>query len=203
MDVSAFASADHIQEVDKHALLTHAGYLTIKRAEGDTVYLDYPNSEVKSAMAKLYCSQFWLDRLKSDSLAKAFLESVEAQDAESVRAVLNAVVHPFDYSDFPLKSEGAVRHLIQVFCLGAGIPTRIEVHSPKGRSDLEISTSTVDAVFEFKFARARSEVAGLLKSASKQIADRDYGSALPHRSLLRLALVFSEPDRSFAAAFRV
>lgn len=53
MDVSTLSSADHIQEVHKYALLAHAGYLTIKRAEGDTVYLDYPNAEVKSAMAKI------------------------------------------------------------------------------------------------------------------------------------------------------
>lgn len=55
---------------------------------------------------------------------------------------------------------------------------------------------------DFSLCKASVE-RGRLKSASKQIADRDYGSALPHRSLLRLALVFSEPDRSFVAAFRV
>ena len=200
LSVSDLSSADHIDRLDPRVLLTHAGYLTIKDADGFRVRLGYPNEEVRDAMARLYSSAFWPDEQVAERLSTRLVEAVEGENADHLLGTLNALVHELDYQDFPIRSEAAVRQLVQVFCLSAGLPTRIEVHSPKGRSDLEFSTKSVDAVFEFKYAPSFAAAASLLSEAKAQLLDRDYGVARPGRRLFRAALVFSAADRKFVLA---
>ena len=50
--LSTLSGSSDLENLSDLGLLTQAGYLTIKAVRyGDTVFLDYPNLEVKCAMA--------------------------------------------------------------------------------------------------------------------------------------------------------
>ena len=198
VSVNQLTAADHIDKLDPRVLLTHAGYLTIKEAvDGSKVRLAYPNAEIRSAMAQLYRTHFWSEEFDGDSLAQRFVDAVRSCRYVAIIEILNEIVHQLDYNRFHLTDEGAVRELVQVFCIAADLPNRIEVHSPFGRSDLEISTVDFEAVFEFKYARNGQNSETLLKQAKDQLVLRDYGFARKSKPLHRIALVFSEVQRKF------
>ncbi len=200
MQLSTLESADHIEALALPVVLSHAGYLTIKEAGGTWVRMGYPNEEVRLSMGLVFSTAFWPDRSGNRGLAGRLVEALASGDAEAVLKAMNALVHCLDYQDFTLTNEAAVRQLLQVFCLGADIPNRIEVHSPKGRSDLEISTAGQEIVFEFKFARKGERVQALLAKALEQMRERDYGNPGEGNEFVRLAVVFSGVKRKFVAA---
>lgn len=111
---------------------------------------------------------------------------------------LNSVVQHLDYQAFPIREEKNIHELLNIFFLGAGMAPMTEVHTPLGRSDLQIRTRTKTIVFEFKFCRGEDAVArGLLEDAKRQLAERNYGEPAPDTDLLRIAAVFSEKKRRF------
>ena len=71
----------------------------------------------------------------------------------------------------------------------------IEVHSALGRSDLEVNAGCYRWVFEYKYARKGEEPQSLLDIAARQMIDRQYGLTPHQQKILRVAAVFSEPDR--------
>lgn len=55
ISLASLSGSSDLENLSDIGLLTQAGYLTIKAVEyGNTVFLDYPNLEVKRAMAQLY-----------------------------------------------------------------------------------------------------------------------------------------------------
>lgn len=86
---------------------------------------------------------------------------------------------------------------MQIFCIAAGLRTRLEVHSPLGRSDHEIETDHVDVVIEYKYVKD-GKVMDALEQAKQQIVTRDYGAPHGNRELRRFALVFDGEMRRFA-----
>lgn len=52
--LSELTSSSDIKNLSDVALLTQAGYLTLKNIVGTTAYVSYPNEEVKTSMAQLY-----------------------------------------------------------------------------------------------------------------------------------------------------
>lgn len=197
LSVAQLSSADHIDHLDPRALLTHTGYLTIKEAQGAFLTLGYPNLEVRDAMAQLFGTVFWPEAKLQEGLAKSFVQALERADEASLLDALNAVVRKVDYQNFALTTEAAVRQLVQVFALGANLLVRIEVHSPKGRSDLELSMQSVDAVFEFKVVDRKGQAAHAAQEATRQIIDRRYGNPRPGVKFLRIAAVFARDVRAF------
>lgn len=177
-------------------MLYQNGYLTIKSPATDgTLTLGYPNREVKESLSKLYVNA----ALRSDLGYTGQLESVSlalsTYDAAQIIDFLNRFFNTIDYEHFPLKDEGAVRGMVQAFIQGAGIRAISEKHSSKGRSDLEVFSTSRRIVFEFKYSRRAEEESELLNQATKQILSRQYGYDLDSRPLLRIAAVFSATER--------
>ena len=55
--LKVLGGSSDVENLSDMELLVQAGYLTIKKIQGTTAYLDYPNLEVRSAMAQLYLEQ--------------------------------------------------------------------------------------------------------------------------------------------------
>ena len=197
--LSKLGSADHITQINKLALLTFAGYLTIKQVKNGNAILGYPNLEVRSALAKLYASKFWSDDAARGTLSDNFFDALEERNPQLVLIALREIIHNLNYQAFRITSEALVQQAVQLFCMGAGRDVRIEVPSPNGRSDLELALDDTDVVFEFKCAQKTSDVSRLLKEAREQIIKRDYGVLRKGRALLRLATVFCLETRQFEA----
>ena len=200
VSLSDLGASRQYDEISTEALLTQAGYLTIKElVGGDFVRLGYPNEEVSRSMARLYASEL----LKGQNLARSgvpLLSNVMASETpDTVVDYFNRALISIDYNRYPVNSEAACRAYLQVLLIGAALVPHVEVHNALGRSDMEVEVGNRHWVFELKYARSASEVKGLLKEAVLQIQSRHYGEKTDGKELIRVALVFSEADRQFTA----
>ena len=57
MALKVLGGSSDVENLSDIELLVQAGYLTIKKIQGTTAYVDYPNLQVRSAMAQLYLEQ--------------------------------------------------------------------------------------------------------------------------------------------------
>ena len=197
------ASADQ-KHVSDLALLAQTGYLTIKETRNDVFLVGYPNKEVADAMAQLYYELLLRGKTLDEVGVGGLGTLLWNGSAEEVVDDFNRLTLSLDYSHYPVKDEYCCRGFVQAILHGARCTPRIEVHNAFGRSDLELDAGRRHWVFEFKFLPAsvksqKREAAKLLKEAEDQILDRRYGVAAAEkgRELVRLALVFSERERSF------
>lgn len=188
-------------EIDLEALLFQSGYLTVKSVEGgDFVELNYPNEEVVVSMAQLYAeNMIRKERIAQSGIAR-LKNDMSYGSLDEVVTSFNRVLDNVDYHDSPICNEGSCRTHLQILMIGLALLPRVEVHNAKGRSDMEVETSTRHWVFEFKFAHRDEEAPALLEKAVEQMTDCRYGMGyLGDKSLLRAALVFSAESRAFVA----
>lgn len=139
ISLSELSGASDIETLSDIGLLTQTGYLTIKSVRfGNTVYLDYPNVEVRTAMAQLYTSCLLNGRTAGEVGAGSIAEVLREDSAESVFHILNRLFLSIDFQGFPVRDEASVRAYVQVYIAGAGLHPKIEHHNAHGRSDLEV-----------------------------------------------------------------
>lgn len=194
-NLSGSSDAENLSDI---GLLTQAGYLTIKAVEyGDTVYVDYPNAEVRRAMAQLYMEQLLNGKSAGQVGAGPIVKVLRSEGAESVFHILNRLFASIDYQHYPVKDEYSVRAFTQVYMAGAGLEPKVEVHNNKGRSDLEVCAGNRHWVIEFKFCRGDQSPKTLLQEAVNQICQKEYGLQTQTKELIRVALVFSQEKRIF------
>ena len=201
------ATATDVEHINDLALLTQAGYLTIKGVGTDSFLVGYPNKEVADSLAWLYREKL-LSSQSIDQLGAMHLrKDLQEGNIDSVVDQINKLFLATDYTRYPVNDEITCRNYLQLFLtLGAFVRTYAELHNALGRSDLELETSRLHWVFEIKFLKNGNkgeeqklpEAERLLKTAVAQIKERHYGeSDLSGKKLIRVALVYSEKDRQF------
>lgn len=196
--LSTLSFSSDIENFSDVGLLTQAGYLTIKAVKyGDTVFVGYPNKEVKKSIAQLYVEQLLNGRIAGQVGAGPIVEVLSEEGAESVFHILNRLFHAIDYSRYPVKDEASVRAFVQVYFSGAGLDPVIEHHTAHGRTDLEVKAGTRHWIFEFKVARPDESAKVKLSEALEQIKSRNYGADSTYCEVRRIALVFSIGKREF------
>lgn len=184
---------DHISDL---ALLTQAGYLTIKRHELDTYYVSYPNREVATSMAALYAGMLLKRTTIADAGGSKIRTAVLAADLDEFFGSANKTFASFDYTRFPITDEKTCQIFLQIILTCVGFDVIAERHNALGRSDLEFDTEDHHWVIELKFQRRKDSVETLLREAVRQIRDRNYGASSA-KPLIRAAAVFSEAKRAF------
>ncbi len=184
--------------VNDLVLLTQAGYLTIKRRQGQTLFVSYPNQEVADSMATLYTemllSNRTLEAVGAGDLQRAILTGNVTQLSESANRAFAAI----DYDRYPIEDEKHCQAFLQVFIAGAGYNVTAERHGALGRSDLELDSESCHWVLEIKFQHKDESVEALLAKAVDQITEKQYGAATD-KPLVRAAAVFSEEKRQFVS----
>ena len=174
-------------------LLYQSGYLTIKGYDSDTseYVLDFPNSEVVSA--------FW------SSLADRFLRGADGISAFNVKKCLRDLNEgrPEDFmlsmkslfadtnSEYERNKEIHFQNMMAIAAKMMGLTVRTEIHSAKGRCDMQILTSGFVYVFEFK-------INGTPEEALNQIYENGY--AVPFeadsRTVFAIGANFSTESRT-------
>lgn len=183
------------------ALLTHAGYLTIKERTDDGYLVDYPNKEVSDSLASIYREQLMSRQTLSEAGALNLTDDLRSGNINRLFEQLNRLFLVMDYKKYPITDETTCRNYIQLFLtLGAGIRAYSELHNALGQSDIEIDTERLHWVLEAKFlpSERASEVAAdsLLKNALEQIQQKSYGEPnISGKKLIRIGFVFSEKER--------
>ena len=197
VSINVLSGASDPNSLSDIGLLTQTGYLTIKKVEGETVYVGYPNSEVRTAMAQLYIEQLLAGKTLEQAGADRIVHRLETKGAESIVCMLNRLFASLDYVNYPVRNEASLRAFIQVFFSGAGLEPIVEHHNAHGRSDLEVRAGEKVWLFELKVAKEGENSERLLREAIEQIRERRYGYSLLDKTLIRVALVFSLEKKEF------
>lgn len=192
--LSASSDSENLSDI---GLLTQAGYLTIKAVEYGAVFVDYPNAEVRTAMAQLYMEQLLGGKIAGEVGAGPIVRILSDESTESVFHIFNRVFRAIDYRNYPVRDEAVLRAIVQVYIAGAGLKPRAEVHGNHGRSDLEVAAGNRLWVFEFKVVNREQNSEEKLQEAVDQVIKRGYGNPTEHQQLKRVAMVFSLEKRQF------
>ena len=198
ISLASLSGSSDVESLSDIGLLTQEGYLTIKAVEyGNTVFLDYPNLEIKRAMAQLYTELLLKGKVAGQVGAGDIVRVLNNDDPEEVFHILNRLFTAIDYQNYPVVDETSVRAFIQVYLAGAGLDPKVERHNAHGRSDLEVNVGTRLWVFELKTAHEGKSAEAALQEAIDQLTSRRYGEQDAVGKLERVALVFSLTERSF------
>ncbi|MGP1438610.1 MAG: AAA family ATPase [Treponema sp.] len=174
-----------IGQGDLIPLLFQAGYLTIKDYNEDNIsyigqyVLGYPNDEVKYALLerlmKVYTSAS--NSIEGDFKINKFETAMREGDIERVLNLIKALMASIPYDSLPadklfLREQNYQTAVYLIFKL-MGQYVRTEVHSSKGRLDVEVET--VDSIYIFEF-----KVGGEPEDALTQI--KEVGYAEKHKA---------------------
>ena len=156
-------------------LLFQSGYLTIKGYDRETLEytLGFPNREVYRS--------FW------ESLASHFFKGIDGNPAFNVRKCIKDINEgrPEDFmqgmrslfadthSEAERNKEIHFQNMMAIAAKMMGLIVRTEIHSAKGRCDMQVLTSRYVYVFEFK-------IDGTAEEAIAQIREKGY--AVPFES---------------------
>ncbi len=175
-------------------LLYQSGYLTLKDYYKDTqeYLLGFPNKEVETS--------FW------SSLAQRFFRDVDGSSAFNLRKFLSDLNEgrPEEFmlslkslfadtsSETEKNKEIHFQNMMAIAAKMMGLSARTEIHSAKGRCDMQIFSSGFVYIFEFK-------IDGSAKEALKQIHEKGY--AIPFeadsRTVFMIGANFSTEMRTF------
>lgn len=191
--LSALSDTDNFSDI---GLLTQTGYLTLRKINGTTAYVDYPNAEVRTSMAQLYLGQLLNRKTAVQVGAGSIAYALGSENAETVYQKLNILFKGINQENYPATNEATVRAYVQVYMSAAGLEARTEVQGNPDSSDLEVTSGNRLWVFEFKADENRS-AESQLQEAINQILERDYGNPTEFQELRRVAMVFSLKQRQF------
>jgi Predicted AAA-ATPase/PD-(D/E)XK nuclease superfamily len=166
--------AFELEKLDNLALLYQTGYLTIKeKTDYGTVFLDYPNREVKEALLRALIADYAnegrvLPRINQIKLA--FFRN----DMAKIMELLNGLFKSIPNQIFIANREAYFHSITYLTFTLLGVHIQTEVNSSDGRLDALVHTPERLFIFEFKLGETA-------ETALSQIQNQDY--AAPYRHL--------------------
>lgn len=200
---SVLTASQEYVNMQREAILTQSGYLTLKTVYPNGIcLLGYPNEEVAQSMAQL-CAGGVLKAPLVFAEMSELPNCLEFEGIDKVVYYFNKAFANITYQNYPVTSEAACAMGVQVLLIGAAMIPAVEVQNAYGRSDLEVKVGNRLWVMEFKFlpkeaAQPEKEAQRLLEDGLQQLKERHYGEQhLEKAELKKAALVFSEEKRQF------
>ena len=151
------------------SLLFQSGYLTIKNVEdeGNTVFLDFPNNEVKSAFAStmlnVYANVDTRVNLNSVRLRNAF----EERNVEKAMMIIKSYFANVSYLLINKSKESDYHLMFHSMLVAIDCDINVEVETNRGRVDGVLRTKNTIYVIELKRDKSADE-------AINQIKDKCY-----------------------------
>ena len=174
-------------------VIYQSGYLTIKKYDKEfgLYTLGFPNREVEEGFLRFLMPYYAKsDRTRSGFEIKRFVDDVRKGDIDGFMERLQGFLSDCPYEmarDVELHYQNV---LFIVFRL-AGLYTRVEYHTSRGRIDMVVQTADYVYVMEFKLD-------GSAEQALQQIEEKQY--ALPFaadaRKVFRIGVNFSSETRN-------
>ncbi len=156
VSINVLSGASDPNSLSDIGLLTQTGYLTIKKVEGETVYVGYPNSEVRTAMAQLYIEQLLAGKTLEQAGADRIVHRLETKGAESIVCMLNRLFCFVGLRELSSPQRGIFTCIHPGFSFsGAGLEPIVEHHNAHGRSDLEVRAGEKSLVIRAQSCQRR------------------------------------------------
>lgn len=177
------------------ALLTQAGYLTIKEPmSGETFLLDYPNLEVRRTMAQLYTEKLLKGKVPGQVGAGPIVEALSEGSLEFVVFVLNQFFLAIDCQKYLVKDEATLRAYVQVYFAAAGLEVETEPEGDR-RNELKVKAGRQDWLFDFRIVKDLKDASVHCVDADECMRKTHLGNQEGRKDLRRVELVFSTETR--------
>ncbi len=178
------------------ALLTQAGYLTIKAPEpGETFLLDYPNFEVRRSVALLYTEQLLDGRVPGQVGGGPIVEALSEGPLEFVVLVLNRFFSAIDFQKYPIKDVATVRAYVQVYFAASGLEVVEEHRGTNGRKELKVKAGRQDWLFDFRIIKTLKDASEHNVGADKRTGETFLSDQKVPEDIRKVELVFSTEAR--------
>jgi len=199
-------SPGEIETAPPESFLYQTGYLTLRDGVSDDFSLDYPNTEVLNSMSQLVYNNMMQTGSDYVDLRSPLLQALADVDCERLIDTFNRLLASIPYEDYDnaakqglrlskLKitaQEWLYRSTILAFLRGCGVLSFGEMHSNKGRSDLQIMHKGIPWVIEIKVAR-NDDSAAKAQEAMKQINDNQYAD--PYKNAKKVGIAINDNTR--------
>ena len=151
------------------ALLFQSGYLTITpRSDYYTLFLDYPNGEVREAFSELLVKNVYLDNkggVFNPEDAKLAIRNGETSELIYLIKPIFASIPYHEYKNN--QNEGFYHSIFHTVLMAVGATINSEIATNKGRIDTIVKTDKHIYLFEFKLNQSATD-------ALSQIKERGY-----------------------------
>jgi len=187
-----------IEVVPPESFLYQSGYLSLRKdKEDNSLYLDYPNTEVLNSMSQLLAQNILSAQNKSVfDLSRLLHKALSDKNAEDVVEVFNTLLASIPHNDFDgaakqdIKQKGyemtaqewLCRSCLFSFLRGCGVVVSAEVQSNKGRADLVVLHKKNYFVIEIKMLPSTA------KQALQQIIDNNYAKPYPNAAIFGMVI---------------
>jgi hypothetical protein len=199
-------SPGDVDETPPEGFLYQCGYLTLRAgASGDSLSLDYPNTEVLNSMSALVARNVFSE--KANAIQSELLTAFRYNDIDRIVEVFNRLLAGIPYDDFENAAKQSIyfnryqfsvqewlyRSTILAFLRGCGIATVAEMHSNTGRADLVVSHNDKTWVIELKVAFRGESPAKKAEEALRQIINKNY--AKPYSDAICVGMAIDDTQR--------
>ena len=196
---------ESIEESDfpLEAILYQAGYFTLKRVKGSSLYIGLPNLEVQEAFERLVLEKL-ISKSRVELKKKYSSRASNALDSKNLaefKDLLNALLNECSYETVPTFKEAHFRDLYRVSFLCLDFKTVTERQNSEGRSDLDIECDSYLYVLELKVVdeNNKDKIEKALQDAKQQINKKKYtvraGAWLKSKETVGLACVIVNQNK--------
>lgn len=181
------------KSLSEEDLMTQTGYLTIKSVDSNIAIVDYSTEEVRHAMAGMYLHQL-LGKTIEQAGVTDFAIRFAKENPERLVRMFNRLLESVDYAAYSVEDATSVIALLQIAMIDVGLAKVIKVIG-KEDSALEVHVGGRTIVLALEYCRPDQEAEQLLQVSVGQLEELTAGMTGGRNELLRVALVFSEPDK--------
>lgn len=162
-------ASQSVSLVEFESLLLQSGYLTIRRTEdnGYTLFLDYPNGEVRSSFAKMILSVYVGEEAQRSLNAVRLRNAFEERNTAKAISIISSYFASLSYILTSRSVEADYHLMLHAMLLAADADINTEVVTNKGRIDAVLTTKNTIYVIEIKQDKSAEE-------AINQIKDKGY-----------------------------
>ena len=211
-----FTSIAEIEHASPESFLYQSGYLSVLKKDERELILDYPNTEVRSSVAKLFLyGKFNLPSTGSMSIDME--KAIAGGDAEGMVKIYNSLLAslPFDlyereerkyaaelgnkdnYKPAPY-AESFYHSLLFTLIWASRVNTTAENHSYWGRSDIEAEKNGHRYVIELKVAEGEEAAKNAAGKAMRQIREKGYADKYARVGATLIAIAVDREKRRVA-----
>ena len=183
--------------------LYQCGYLTLRPGTGDSLSLDYPNTEVLNSMSAMVSQNILHQKDEDFSRCRnELLTGLMAVNHKKVIAAFNRLLASIPYDDYAKTAKNVVydheytyqpqewlyRSNILTFLRGCGVHVIAEMHTNLGRPDLVVMYYGKIWVIEIKVAYQGENPTQKAEEALRQIIDKNYATPYPDAICIGIAI---------------
>ena len=149
------------------SLLLLSGYLTIDGSDQSSIYLSFPNYEIKSSFLESLLGYYANKDSQVELTCYDGKSAAMAGDTEGLVEHLNEYYSKFSYIDLGRDRERFVTTLFKAYFVATGASVLTEAHLQKGRADVVLDLRDEIYIIEFKTEESAQK-------ALEQIKERRY-----------------------------